>query len=117
MDNFTLSDDARRKLQVAHDAVIEVMDYKGRQYREFEAKRDPGRGPGWYVFGRCIRGVGTDCYGGGVVMNCARPATKARRHPHYNGQVTRGWWRKRDAEVVARAMSAELPHPPAITQA
>ena len=88
---------------------VEVTDYKGRVYRGFHARRDPGTGPGWYVFGRCLPGVGQDCYGGHVVMLCARPSVPARRHPHYNCQVRRGFRTKAEADAAAAECNRQYP--------
>jgi hypothetical protein len=80
-------------------AEVELVDYKGRVYRQFHARRDPSHGPGWYVFGR------NEGYGDRLVMCCARPAVKARRHPHYNGLVRRGWRTMREARAIAEDMN------------
>jgi hypothetical protein len=80
--------------------VIKTVDYKDRKYDRFYVARDPGFGPGWYVFGRNPE------YGDHLVMNCARPDVKPRSHPHYNQRVQRGWLYKRDAQAIADQMNA-----------
>lgn len=81
--------------------TIKTVDYRGRTYSAFFPRRDSGTGPGWYVFG-----CGAE-YGGTLRMLCARPDVAARRHPHYNVLVRRGFRTMREAAAVAAAMNAE----------
>lgn len=86
------------------NAIIKVIDHKGRRYLAptYHARRDPGYGPGWYVFGRSF-----DEYApAGIVMRCAQPDVKLRAHPHYNCKVQRGWLTLREAQAVAAMMNA-----------
>jgi hypothetical protein len=80
-----------------------TIDYRDRVFSNFYIGQSPGTGPGWYIFGRNPE------YGGRLVRLCGRPSVKARRHPHYNCQVRRGWLKKRDALAVLTSLPAELP--------
>jgi|SRR5882672_9137525 len=89
---------------------IETIDYAGRTYAGFHARRDPATGPGWYVFGRA------DGVSANVVKLCARPVAKPRAHPHYNVKVRSGFKAKWIAAKVAAVMTANLRSPvPAAT--
>lgn len=103
--SFTLSKADTAKIEAECGAVLFVEDYRGRQYREFYAAKNR-HGSGWIVEGRNVAGVGTHCYGGGVVMKTAEPrfTRKARR--------LRGWRTKREAAAVAARMCEALPAPP-----
>lgn len=76
------------------DYILNPVDHKGRRYSSFFASRDPGKGPGWFVFG-----VNNDA--GRIICNVARPNRQRRAHPHYNGRVLYGWRLKRDAQAIA----------------
>lgn len=82
------------------EIAVTTVNYKGDIFDLFHARRDPGMGPGWYVFGR------NPSYGDHYIMLCARPNVTPRRHPHYNVQVRRGWTTKREAETVAARLAA-----------
>lgn len=85
---------------------IETRNYSGHVFSEFYVQRNPGLAPGWFVFGRNAEKYGRLPDGrGAYVMLCARPDVRPRRHPHYNGQVRRGWHLKRQAQAVADAMN------------
>lgn len=79
---------------IAPGYILAPVDYKGRRYADFFVARDPGRGPGWFVFG-----VNNDA--GRIICNVARPNRERRAHPRYNGRVLHGWRLKRDAQGVA----------------
>lgn len=79
---------------------MKKIDYRGRVYDRFHARRSPDTGPGWYVYGRNVD------YGDTLVMLCAWPDVPERKHKHYNGKVLRGWNTKREAEAVASRMNA-----------
>jgi hypothetical protein len=103
--SFTLSLEAIARIEAECSAVIFVTDYRGREYRDFEAARSH-HGSGWIVQGRNVAGVGVHCYGGNVVMKAAEPrfSRKSRK--------LRGWKTKREAAAVASRMCAALPPPP-----
>lgn len=87
--------------------LIETTNYSGHTFADFYAERRPGHAPGWFVSGRNSEKYGTHADGkGAYVMLCARPDVKARRHPHFNGAVQRGWRTKREAQAVADRMNA-----------
>lgn len=89
--------------------TLQTSDYKNRVYRSFHARRDSVSGPGWFVFGRCLPHAGRDTYGGKVVMLCARPDVPARKHPHYNIRVRRGFRTMREANRVAELLNETYP--------
>jgi len=76
-----------------------TVGFRGGWFNRFYPRTDPGTGPGWYVFGR------NPAYGDSYVMLCGRPPVKARRHPHYNCQVRRGWKTRREAQLAADIMN------------
>lgn len=80
-----------------------TVDYRDRHYANYYIERSPATGPGWYIFGR-----NPEWYGGRLVRLCGRPAVKARRHPHYNCRVRRGWLRKKDALSVLAQLPSQL---------
>jgi hypothetical protein len=75
--------------------TLKTVDYRGRVFDRFYPARSPSDGPGWYVYGRNPE------YGDNLVMLCARPDVKHRRHPHYNVQIRRGFHTRREAQQVA----------------
>ncbi len=76
---------------------LENVDYKGRVFTEnVTVERSPATGPGWYIFARDKNGT---------CMLVARPSVPARKHPHYNIAVRRGWLRKCDAEFIASTVA------------
>jgi hypothetical protein len=82
--------------------ALETTNYSGHVFSDFYVRRDPGYGPGWFVFGRNSEKYGTIADGSGAyVKRCAWPDRPPRRHVHYNGQVQHGWRLKRDAQAVA----------------
>lgn len=87
--------------------IFQPVNYSGHAFTEgLHARRDPGTGPGFYVFGRNAEKYGRKPDGSGAyVAMVARPAVKPRRHPHYNCAVRRGWRTKREAEAVARRLA------------
>lgn len=88
--------------------TYEPTDYKGRRFaREFHAQRDPGFGPGWFVFARAVPGIGRDDYGGNVKKMVAWPAGPRRRHRSYNVQVQHGFRTKKMAQEVAAQLEAK----------
>ena len=78
---------------------INTVNYRGDMFDRFYARKDPHSAPGWFVFGR------NPGYGDHYIMLCARPAVKARKHPHYNVAVRRGWSTKREAESIAAELN------------
>lgn len=80
-------------------AVVSLTGFRGGHFTEHTARRDSSYGPGWYVFGR------NPAYNGRYVMRTAQPDVPARKHPHYNGRVKRGWRTLREALAVAREMN------------
>lgn len=82
--------------------LIELVDYKGRTYNRFHVRRDEGKAPGWFVWGRNPE------YGDNLIHLCARPDVKLRAHPHYNYKVRRGWPTKKEAQAIADRMNKEL---------
>lgn len=71
-------------------------DYKGRMFGPpFYVSRQDGYAPGWFVLGS------NEEYGGRLRKIVARPNVPARNYKYWNGQVRRGWWLKREAQVVA----------------
>lgn len=79
--------------------IFSRVDYRGRVYDNYHVRRDPTLGPGWYIFGR------SPDYQG-ILTLVARPDVKPRKHPHYSGQVRRGWLRKKDAESALKLLPA-----------
>jgi hypothetical protein len=80
---------------------VTTRNYRGDEFREFYARRDPGTAPGWFIFGR------NPAYGGRYIMLCARPDVTPRRHPHYNCKVQRGWHTQREAQAIADWLNRE----------
>ena len=78
---------------------IARQDSRGRIFANFYPRRDPASGPGWYVFGRNPE------YAGALIMLCARPDVKPRKHPHYNCLVRRGYHTKAEAAHVAAQLN------------
>ena len=78
--------------------VFSAVDYRGRVFADFHARKDPSFGPGWFIFGRNAE------YDGRLVRNCGRPDVKPRKHPHYNGRVYRGWATKRACQAAIASM-------------
>jgi hypothetical protein len=71
-------------------------DYKGRTYGPpFYVAQWHGIAPGWFVFGR------NEEYGGRCIKMVARPDVPPRKYKHWNGQLSRGWWKKCDAQEIA----------------
>jgi hypothetical protein len=103
--------DERKVMTVRTETqVVDVCftNYSGHEFRDFFPERDGARGPGWYVFGRNAEKYGTRADGkGAYTMLCARPEVKARKHPHYNISVRRGWRTKAEAQQVADQLNAE----------
>lgn len=91
---------------MAESYKVELTDYRGRHYRDFHARRSASDGPGWYVFGR-----NPHHYGGNLVMLVARPEVEARKHPHYNVRVRRGFRTMREAREVAAILRAQHSDP------
>lgn len=92
--------------------ILETVNYSGHAFSAFYVRRDPGHGPGWYVFGRNAEKYGRKDDGSGAyVMRCAWPDRKPRRHPHYNGLVQAGWRLKREAQAVADALNSRGAEP------
>jgi hypothetical protein len=79
--------------------TTETVDYKGRVYSEFYAAKDSII-PGYVVMGK------NEDYGGRMRMVCARPDVKPRRYKYLNGKFSRGWYTKREAQMVADRMNA-----------
>lgn len=78
------------------DIEIDLVDHKQRRFdTEFFVDTEPSKGPGWYIFGRSAEGV---------IKLVGRPKVPARRHPHYNIAVRRGWLRKGAALAFCHAM-------------
>lgn len=72
---------------------IENVDYKDRVFSDnITAEREPSTGPGWYIFARNSE----EC----ICKLIARPNVSARKHPHYNIEVRRGWLTKKEAEAL-----------------
>ena len=82
--------------------IVNTRNHKGAVFGQFFARRAPGTGPGWYVFGK----AGPEWYGGRYIMMVARPDVKPQRHPHYNCEVRRGWCTQREARAVAAMLNA-----------
>lgn len=91
-----MSETARQKLQAQYGAEIKTLDYMGRVFGAFHARRNPW-GRGFVVYGR---GFGADTYGGALVMVCASPAKPSRR-----GAARRGFPTKREAQALAGLMN------------
>lgn len=73
-------------------------DYKGRRFgAPFKVYREPSQAPGWFVFGTSPEGV---------IRIVARPAVEARKHPHYNIRVRRGFSKKSEADQIAKELNA-----------
>ena len=91
-----------RQMQAAingQSVLIQLIGFRGGHFTGFYAQRDPGYGPGWYVFGT------NPAYGGTYTMRTAQPDVKLRPHPHYNCLVQRGWSTRREAEAMAAEMN------------
>lgn len=72
---------------------IENVDYKDRVFSDnITAEREPSTGPGWYIFARNSE----EC----ICKLIARPNVSARKHPHYNIRIRRGWLTKKEAEAL-----------------
>lgn len=82
---------------------ITTVDHRGRWYDRYEATRNR-RGPGWVVDGF---GNGAESYSASIRMQVARPAGRARWHPHWNCAVHSGWKTRREAQAVADRLNAE----------
>lgn len=103
-------------------------DYRGRVYcRFFVPQRDPGSGPGWYIYGRYLNdysifnvsGMSMDTLWaefdasyenfrhkyGGIIKLVARPQVPYRKHPHYNTRVRRGWRTLKEVEAVCEMLN------------
>lgn len=92
------------------NVLIQTINYRGHEFRNFFVAQSPAQGPGWYVFGRNSEKYGTLPNGDGAyVMLCARPDVPPRSHRHYNGQVRRGWHTKREAQAAADQLNREYP--------
>jgi hypothetical protein len=79
--------------------IIQLTGFRGGHFTQHFARRDPGYGPGWYVFGT------NPAYNGRYTMRTAQPDVPMRRHPHYNVRVQRGWRTKREAARIAAEMN------------
>jgi hypothetical protein len=90
-----------RAIDPLYGVVIETVDYAGRVFDRFHARRDSSTGTGWYVFGR------NPGYGDNLIKLCARPDVPCRRHPHYNNPVQRGFRTRAEAQIVADAMNEQ----------
>lgn len=79
--------------------ITEGPDHRGRVYTgSYFVKESGSDGPGWYVYQHSDeRDV--------LYRLAARPDVKARRFKLWNGSFRRGWWRKRDALAVAKALA------------
>jgi hypothetical protein len=71
-------------------------DYKGRIFGPpFFVAQWPGIAPGWFVFGR------NEEYGCRLIKMVARPDVPPRQYKKWNGKLSRGWWKKCDAQEIA----------------
>jgi len=95
-------------LQTQSEGIdLVTANYDGHRFDDFYVSRDTSSAPGWFVFGRNAEKYGRRADGkGAYVMLCGRPDVPARRHPHYNGPVRRGWHRKCEAQAVADYLNA-----------
>jgi hypothetical protein len=71
--------------------LVETI-FDGPTTRIFYVAQWHGIAPGWFVFGR------NEEYGGRLVKMVARPDVPPRKYKHWNGQLSRGWWKKCDAQ-------------------
>jgi hypothetical protein len=98
-----MSETARRKLQAQYGAEIKTLDYMGRVFGAFHARRNPW-GRGFVVYGR---GFGANTYSATLVTVCARPAA-----PRRAAKAWRGFATKREAQSLADSMNqASAPSP------
>ena len=79
---------------------VKTTDHLGRVFSDFFVAKASDKGPGWYVYGRNAG------YGGKLITLVARPDVAARKHPHYNGPVRRGWRTKAEAQAIANKLNA-----------
>jgi hypothetical protein len=79
--------------------LIQLTGFRGGHFISHFARRDPGYGPGWYVFGR------NPAYGSTYTMLTGQPDVMPRKHPHYNCYIQRGWKTKSEAEAIAAVMN------------
>ena len=81
--------------------LTETRHGEQRQYiYELIIAKDPGHGPGWYIFGRD--------HASWVIRNIAAPSDKRRYHPHYNIKVVAGWPVRRQAEEALAEIVAHI---------
>lgn len=92
LDPALVPEGARKALEIAHAAKIQVTDYRGRIYGAFHARPNPW-GRGFVVYGR---GFGPDTYSGSIVMVCAHRAKPTPRV---------GFRTKREAQTLAGLMN------------
>lgn len=92
---------AQFKIMVFGEPVdVQTTGFRGGHFTGFYVRRGDHDGPGWFIFGR------NPAYGGSYIALVARPDLKARRHPHYNCKVRRGWRLMREAQAVCDVMTA-----------
>lgn len=79
--------------------LTELRHGELRQYtHELLIEKNPGFGPGWYIFGRDASSR--------VIRSIAAPSDKRRYHPHYNVKVVCGWpVRKQAVEALAEVVA------------
>lgn len=99
---------------ILHSPMGEIecgfVGYSGHKFTEdLHVRRDSGHAPGWFIFGRNSEKYGKKPDGKGAYVSLvARPAVKARRHPHYNVQVRRGWRTRREALAALATVQAAI---------
>jgi hypothetical protein len=82
------------------------VNYDGYRFTDFFVRKAPEIGPGFYIYGRNKKKYGTKANGDGFyTMLCVRPHVKARKHPHYNCAIRRGFSRKWIAQEIADSLN------------
>ncbi len=84
------------------NVIFSSVDYKGRTFDRFYARKSPQNGPGWFGFGRNAE------YGDTLVRLCAQPdgpPTRGYRVHH------KGWRTKKEAQAIADQLNSTFETP------
>lgn len=89
-------------MKIAFQPYHDRSDGRRKFLTGFHVRRDPGYGPGWYVFARNT----TSTFHG--IAKVAWPNKPPRKHRGYNARTQAGWSKKAEAEKAARILERAI---------